>query len=599
MAFAERIRGFLPHLRYEGPQACCSARVITEVADGISRRENPQQIAERLKRIEGVTAGIDELREGLLREQVLSEIVSVGRLNEIVAIASHKTSSIQNVLNLLRGVHTTFDVDRVIAREGGINALGFSRIIVSDVLPGKEVRPTWQWAKKDDRIEECPTEDSELPTNDHSISIPGNGNIFTFVRESDRPIHQEDIDLLQSLINAGVETKHRIKSERRVRNELISQRTRELISRRAGDRMDLMKILLIAVTYHFHVNMASIFMRVPRTNKFEGVFGLGSLTEKEHIEALQNLSGVRTEEDVLGVVKSRRNVDSALNQLMVSLAWEGELKEAVIARDGRFYNATGKEYETPPPIAEYLLGVEELPAKDFVILPVKTSKTTYGFLYLANPWTGRDIDLDGISVLSRDFIDLLRVMRRQTDPPAAPGGPLPVNRDQLLTILRRAFRGVSDAALAAKEALEIINAEAREAKSEDEIREIFETWREWLGMPEGLVRFEMGSDLNPLMEKEWIGAVLGSGLIEALQAMRVGFNHGLPGLCYGEQDWILIKSEGDTVIFEIFDEKMGGGMGMEMLKALDAELREQKVGGIRFWVEGPILRVRFQNLGKK
>ncbi|MBI5699704.1 hypothetical protein HZC35_05280 [Candidatus Saganbacteria bacterium] len=602
MAFLERARSVVPHLRYEGPQACIGPRVTQEIIAGIDRRQTPRQIAERLTAIEGVGAKVEEIEDLLIKHQVLSDIVSVARLNEIVSAAAHKTASIQNVLNLLRGVQTAFDVDRVIAREGGINTLGFSRVVVCEVVSDDKMVPIKQWTKKDGKIEEGPAPTGESLSGDHLISIPGNGNVYLFdLRDTDRPIYKEDMELLESLIKAGVETKHRIKSERRVRNENISHRTRELVSRQANDIPDLMKVLLISVGFNFHVNIAAIFMRVPRTNEYKGIFGLGSLTEEEHHQALDNLAGVRTEEDVLAVVKSQRKVDSVFNQLISKLKWEGELKEAVVVRDGRFYDSAGKEFETPPAVAEYLLGIAELPpkAKDFVVLPVKTSKTTYGFLFLANPWTGRDIDLEGISALSRDFIDLLRVMRRQSDPPASPGGLLPVNRDHLIGILRRAFKGVSDNAEAAKELLAIIRPEDREVVNEEDLKELVETWREWLGMPEGLIRLEIVAGLEPLMDKEWIGAVLGAGVIEALQAMKVGFNSDRTGLCFSPQDWVSIKLEGNTIIFEVLEEKTGEGMGIEMLKALDTELRKQGVGGIRVWAEGNTLRVRLQDFQKK
>lgn len=101
------------------------------------------------------------------------------------------------------------------------------------------------------------------------------------------------------------------------------------------------------------------------------------------------------------------------------------------------------------------------------------------------------------------------------------------------------------------------------------------------------------------MDKEWVGAVLGAGVIEALQAMKVGFNSDRTGLCFSPQDWVSIKLEGNTIIFEILEEKTGEGMGIEMLKALDAELRKQGVGGIRVWAEGNTLRVRLQDFQKK
>jgi len=641
MPFSERIRGFLPSLRYEGPQVCCAARVTMEVADGISRRENPQQIAERLKKIEGVTAGLDELREALLREQVLSEIVSVNRLNEIVSAASHKSSSTQKVLNLLRGVHTCFDVHRVIAREGGISALGFSRVVAYDVLPGGKLRATSQWFKKDGQILETPYRDSffaegraplpgeamdevlktgkavlvQNPAEDDRCKVrpaqnpgpfmlvPGNGQtIYMFdTLAADRTIHPEDIELLESLVKVGVETKHRIVSQRRVRNEQISHRTRELVSRQANDIPDLRKILLISVTFNFHVNMAAIFMRVPRTNKYEGIFGLGSLTEEEHQQALDNLGGVRTEEDVLAVVQSHRRVDQPLNKIISSMVLEGELEEAVVARGGRFYKTNGEEYVEVPPLARQFLDFKDLPAKakDFVLLPVGTRKTTYGFLYLANPWTGRDIDLDGIGALNRDFMDLLRVMRRQTDPPASTGGVLPLNRDQLLGILRRAFTGVSDTVLAAREYLDIIRSEAREAGNEKDLREMTAMLAERFNMPEGFIKLEMPAGMEALLEKDWIGAALEAGVIEALQAMQVGFNPNGSGLCYGSQDWVLVKIEGDTIVFEVLEEKMGEGVGVDMLKLLDAEIRGQGVGGIRVRAEGKRLIVRLQNLQKK
>jgi hypothetical protein len=610
-----------------------------EVADGISRRENPQQIAERLKRIEGVTAGLDELRDALLREQVLSEIVSVERLNEIVSVASHKSSSTQKVLNLLRGVHTCFDVHRVIAREGGISALGFSRVAVYDVLPGHRAKSTWQWLLKNGQVEENPYRDSyfseprkpqpgeamdealktgktvlvQNPADDPRCKVrpaqnpgpfmlvPGNGQtIYMFdTWTKGRPIHQEDVELLESLVRVGVETKHRIKSERRVRNEQISHRTRELVSRLANDISDLRKILLISVTFNFHVNMAAIFMRIPRTHKSEGIFGLGSLTEEEHQKALDDLGGVRTEEDVLAVVNSHRRIDQPLNNIISSMVLEGELEEAVVASGGRFYKANREEYVEAPLLAKQFFDFKDLPARDFVLLPVGTRKITYGFLYLANPWTHRDIDLDGINALNRDFIDLLRVMRRQTDPPAAASGGLPLNRDQLLGILRRSYTGVSDTVLAAREYLDIIRSEAREAGNEKDLREMTAMLAERFNMPEGLIRLEMPAGVEALLEKDWIGTVLEAGVIEALQALQVGFNPNGPGLCYGYQDWVLIKIVGDTIVFEVLEENMGEGMGVEMLRVLDAEIREQKVGGIRFRAEGRQLLVRLQDFQKK
>ncbi|MFA4904960.1 MAG: hypothetical protein WC645_00425 [Candidatus Margulisiibacteriota bacterium] len=596
MAFLERARSVVSHLRYEGPHACIGPRVTQEIIAGIDRRQTPRQIAERLTAIEGVGAKADEIEDLLMKHQVLSDIVSVDRLNEIVTAASQKTASIQNVLNLLRGVQTEFDVHRVIAMEGGITALGFSRVIVSNVLPDKNVRPT-QWTKKDDRIEELQVEDLELPTNDRSITLPGNGNLFTFIREDDRPIHQEDIDLLASLINAGVETKHRIKSERQVRNENISHRTRELISRRASNIEDLMKILLISVTSNFQINLAAIFMRQPHTRKFSGVFGLGSLTEEEHHAALKKLAGVRTEEDVLEVVRAQRNLDQGLNQLIREICFVGQVEETVVGRDGRFYNDKDKEFETPPAVAEYLLEAIAMPTKHFVVVPIRAGKRTNGFLLLANPWSGRDIDLEGIQALSRDFVDLFRGMRRQSNAPAF-AGKLPLNRDQLLGVLRRAFKGVSDPRDAAREMLELLKVEDRAASSEEELKEIIATWREWLGMPENLINLDPASDLTPLFGKEWIGAVIGAGIIEALQTMRVGSSEN-GGLCFGPQDWIRIKIEGNSIIFETTEIGIGRGMGIEMLKLLDADLKDQGMGGLRPWADETTLRVRLQNLENK
>jgi hypothetical protein len=612
--------------------------VTVEIADGISRRQTPREVAERLRNIEGVQATAEELHEALLQNEIFSEFVSVAKVDEIAAAATQKTALVQNVLNSLRGVQTGFDVDRVIAREGGIGALGFSRVAVYEVLEGKVIRSSWQWIKGEEGVEERPYRDSFFaegrqplpgeamdevsrtgkavlvmdPAEDPRckvrpaqnpgpfVLIPGNGNIIMFdTLAAGRTIHVEDIELLEALVKVGVETKHRLKSEHREMAERASQRMRALFSTQASDLLDLVRIFLISLTYNFGINSAAVFRRIPRSKKYDGIFGLGSLSEEEHLQALGNLAGVRTEEDVLGVVRSRR-IDLKFNRLVRSIEWEGELGEAVVVRGGRFYDTSGKEFETPPAIAEYFLGQKELPAQDFVVFPVRTARTIYGFLYLANPWSGRDIDLEGVATLCRDFITIFRMVRWQKGAGSLTGqAGGAINREQLIGILRRAFANISDYDLAAREYLALIRPEAREARNTDDVREIIDGLTQRFNMPNSKIRVEMVGGEAAFLEKEWLGAVLEAGVIEALQAMAIPFLSDKPELNYTPQDWIMLRLEGDTVIFEIFEGTMGEGMGMKMLKLLDAELREQGMGGVRARAEGNKLLIRLQNLQKK
>jgi hypothetical protein len=291
-------------------------------------------------------------------------------------------------------------------------------------------------------------------------------------------------------------------------------------------------------------------------------------------------------------------VDQKFNNVINDITWEGELDGMVVVRGGRFYDASGKEYETPPAIAEHFVGLEDLPAKDFVLMPVRTAKTVYGFLYLANPWSGRDIDPEGVATLCRDFVSVYRIMRRQKGAAAAGEEPK-ADRKQLMGILRRVFGEIIDHEAEAAEYLSLINVEAREAKDVTALELIIAGLAKHFNMPKAMIQVEMVGAMTAFLGKDWLGAALEAGVIEVLQAMGITFSSDKPDRNFVNRDFIFLRLEGDTIGIEISQGAMGQGLGMKMLRLLDAELRKQGTGGVRARVEGKKLLVRLQNPQKK
>jgi hypothetical protein len=580
----------------------------------------------------------EEVEVALRDSGLLSLVLTSENLNEILVRHREKIEATNKTLSNFPQAITEFDVDRIIA-EGGIQALGFSRVVTYQILPGNLIKSAWEWKSSGEKIEGAPYLDSFFaeprrplegeaidlvlktgtyklvadPKTDPACQVrpahnpgpfaifPGNGTLYMFdTLSSDRTIWPEDIGLLDSLVKTGAAAKKRIKAEYREKVEQAASRMRIIFSNQASDPLDLIKILLICLTCNFGINRAVFWRWRPYKKILRGTFALGSTSIEDYQKALHRIKPGMEEEDIFHLIQkdeeAGRETDEKLNDLIRGVELEIELSEPVIVRGGRAYSSSDQEI---PELAETIKRIQALMgAEDFALVPVRTGRTNYGTLYLDKLWEGGEIPVEAIRTLARDFISAWKSMRRSEDRIGEEKRSSVWAHRQLealhllrnwIDVCRREIDNISGHKMTMEGYFKILRQESLEARTVKELKEVIANSCRRLLIPEKLVSIEIEENPDVFFNLEWLNLMVEGGLLEVLRHLGARVEGDPPHITYLPTQRIWIKVRGSSLVFTDtgeekdenyrFQEMMDLGEGL--IRMADAEMREAGVGTVR------------------
>ena len=613
----------------------CALKVIGSVDFGKQNRLSPAEISQQMTRHLRFETQPEEVEVALRDSGLLSLVLTSENLNEILVRHREKIEATNITLGNFPRATTEFDVDSIVAK-GGIQALGFSRVVTYEILPGNLIKSAWEWKNSEKGIE-CvryldsffaeprqPLEGEAIdlvlktdtyklvtdPKTDPACQVrpahnpgpfavfPGHGTLYMFdTLSSDRAIRPEDIELLDSLVKTGVAAKKRIKAEK---VEQAAGRMRIIFSNQASDQLDLIKIFLICLTCNFAINRAVFWRWRPYKKILRGTFALGSTSFEDYQKALHRIKRGMEEGDIFRMIQkdeeAGRETDEKLNDLVRGVELEIELSEPVIVRGGRAYSSSNREI---PELAETVKRIQALMgAKDFALVPVRTGRTNYGTLYLDKLWEGGEIPVEAVRTLARDFISAWKSMRRSEDriDEEKKSSLWAQNQIEALRLLRnwidvcrREIENISGHKMTLEGYFKILRQESREARTVKELKEVIANSCRRLLIPEKLVSIEIEEDPDVFLNLEWLNVMVEGGLLEVLRHLGSRVEGDPPHISYLPSQRIWIKIRGSSLVFSDtgeekdenyrFQEMMDIGEGL--IRMTDAEMREAGVGMVR------------------
>lgn len=583
----------------------------------------------------------EEIELALRESGLVSLVLSSLRMDKILEEHAQKIEGMHTVLEKLEGATTAFDVDQIIAR-GGMEVLGFSRVVAYDILPERKIRSYWEWKRIGENLEQGPYLDSYFaeprpplkgeamdevlntrkyvvvhdPANDLLCQVrpaqnpgpfalfPGNGTVYMFdTWRSERPIRPEDLHILDVIVKAGAAKKQIIKAQHRERIEKMANDLRRLFTgqveaKQVNHRMDLIKLFLISLTYSLAVNRAVFFKWRPRLRELKGVFALGSTSREEFHEALSRIKPGSTEEDIFKLLKDNPRVDSKLNEAARRLVLKEEITGMIVVRGGKAYDPAGREITPQPECLDQIK--EAFGSEDFALVPIRDKKIL-GLLYLDNSWTGRDVDVEAAQRMGQDLISFWVQMRRSEEREEEEKRIEVWAQHQIdalnllktwIDVCREEEEKASGRKLVADSYYRLLWQEGQEVHNTEELRRLVENSARRLLIPEKMINLEIEEGSSSFTSCEWINVLVEGALLEALRhfGVRVEAEEGMPPhIRYLPNYKIWIKVHGRYLTITDNGQEKGAfysflenaDLGETLIRKADQDMREAGVGGVQ------------------